>query len=194
MLARSGAAAANVINAPWPRASATRRASSALAASGPWLGRPSVSTHVSQRPPGPGEIIADTRSSNTRPSVRSSRPPWQWHPSVVRRHRGLHGRVDGAGGVGEPLAQRLPDGHLGVLERLGGAFGDQAVMGAAAGGLESPHRSRAGLVDREVGTVVDPQMGGPAVAAGNASGHPLGAGVWPGLDPHADREATHIGG
>ena len=72
-------------------------------------------------------------------------------------------------------------------------FALSGVMGTAAGGLESPHRSRAGLVDREVGTVVDPQVSGPAVAAGDAPRQPLGAGVWPRLDPHADGEATHIG-
>ena len=47
-------------------------------------------------------------------------------------------------------------------------------MGAAPGGLEPPHRPRAGLVHGEVGAVVDPQVGGPTGGAGDAAGEPLG--------------------
>ena len=111
---------------------------------------PTVEPAVEQQAPQPFAAPApQPQAPPTVPQPVVEHPPLgavitaarQGNPPVLRCHRRSDGGVDGTGRVREPCLQRLAHCGLGVVERLGRAFGDQAVVGAASGGLEAPHRS-----------------------------------------------------
>ena len=74
----------------------------------------------------------------------------------MKKRRAPTRHFDGTSDFGKALTQRVSRCVLPLGKRVRCAFVDEPVVGTASGRLESPHRSLAGLVDRQIRALVDP--------------------------------------
>ena len=90
--------------------------------------------------------------------------------------------VDGfecEGGLRKSVSEGSHDISFRCRERVGLSFADESLVGALAGGLETPDGAPVGFVDGEVGPVVDTHERADAGGPGDAAGEPFGTLVGP---------------